>query len=134
MAVSVQRPGLPTEAVAGDVVVTPRIYWDETRTRLLAEGHPEARFLAYAQGTVVPARLVAEMGLTEFVAKVPVEPAPEQGPDEPAGPDVVEKSRRRVRRADRQLAPGVVADTSIDGEANVLISEPGSPLRNGVDK
>jgi len=134
MAVTFRKATIPDQPVAGAVVVTTRIYWDETRTRLLPEGHEDARFLAYAEGTPVPAPLAAQAGLLVFLAEqageaeaVEVEPQP--------GAEVPEKPRRRVRnREDRQIAPGVVADTSIDGEAHVLVSEPGSPLRNGVDK
>lgn len=119
MAVTVHRVGVPDQSVPGAVVVTPRIYWDETKTRLLEEGHPDARFLAYAEGTVVPRALAEQAGLVAFLQPEPAE--------------VLEPTSRRIRRrADRQLAPGLVADTSIDGEVHTLATEPAKPLKNGV--
>lgn len=123
MAVTIHRA--VSEQPGGPVVFTGRVYWDETRTRLLAEGHPDARFLAYPEGATVPltvAEKVTMLDPTVVAEALPVEPAPN-----PAGSSQAKRTRRR---ADRQLAPGVVADTSIDGEAHVLVSEPG----NGVDK
>jgi hypothetical protein len=122
MGVTIHRPGpTPDHPVSGDVVVTPRIYWDETKTRLLEEGHPDARFLAYAEGTVVPRALAEQAGLVAFLEPAPVEPAP--------------VSTRRTRtRGDRQVAPGVVADTSVDGVAHTLAAEPAKTIPNGVNE
>lgn len=123
MAVTVHRGVLPDTLAPGPLVLTERIYWDETKTRLLAEGHPDARFLAYVEGAALPASMAEQIAAVERVTvEVQVEPAPQK------------PRRGRPPRQDRQLAPGVVADTSIDGEAHVLAPEPGSPLRNGVDK
>jgi hypothetical protein len=137
MGITLHRAVPVDQPVAGPVVVTQRVYWDQTKTRLLEEGHPDARFLAYAAGTQVPAALAEQVGLTALVRSAetvpiePVEPTPPPVPD----PGVPEKPARRTRaRGDRHAEPGVVADTSIDGEAHILVPEPGSPLRNGVDK
>lgn len=126
MAVSVRRGVLPDTLAEGPVIVSERIYWDETKTRLLAEGHPEARFLAYPAGTALPVSMAEQIaGVERVAAEVPIEPAPE---------DAEKPTRRRRMREDRQVGPGVVADTSIDGVAQVLAAEPGSPLRDGADK
>lgn len=129
MAVTVHRAA-PMDAapVDGALVITERLYWDETKTRLLAEGHPDARFLAYAEGTAVPAALARQVGL-DAVERVLAE-----APAEPVPAEAEKPSRRRRTREDRQVAPGVVADTSIDGVARTLAAEPGSSLRNGADK
>lgn len=123
MAITVRRGVLPDTLAAGPLVVTERIYWDETKTRLLAEGHPDARFLAYPEGTALPLSMAERIAAVERVTDpVSVEPVPD-------------KITRRTRsRPDRHVAPGVVADASIDGEAHVLVTESGSPLRDGADK
>lgn len=130
MALRIERAGA-IDAVTGGpslegpVVITERLFWDETKTRLLPEGDPEARFLAHAEGSVIPAATARLAGI----------PVPGDEPVAKMADRPRDKARRRtVNKADHQLAPGVVADTSLDGEAHVLIAEPGTPLRNGEDR
>lgn len=92
--------------------------------RLVREGDPQAAFLAYPAGAELSDEEAERFGLLAL------------GTDAKLGSRPQDKLARRGRdkAAGRQVAPGVVADTSIDGEAHVLVPEPGSPLRNGVDK
>lgn len=129
MALVINRGGaVPDVLPAAGPVVTGRIYWDETKTRLLPEGHSEARFLAYPEGTVVTPALLQELALLEDIVDT-------SAPAAKLGRRPRDKARRLAEtKDDHQIAPGVVADTSLDGEAHVIAVEPATPLRNGVDK
>jgi hypothetical protein len=89
MGVIVNRGVLPDTLAEGPVIVAERIYWDVTKTRLLAEGHPEARFLAYPQGTALPVSMAEQIAAVE---RVTVEPPVESEPETAA-----ERSTRRTR-------------------------------------
>lgn len=113
------------------MVITEHI-WRTTDGRLVRHGDPEAAFLAYPAGTVVADPLAEQVGLVAFTRDLM---------DAKLGEQPQDKAVRRRRDKAATVPPpppagnpGVVADTSIDGEAHVLIAEPGSPLRNGVDQ
>jgi hypothetical protein len=48
-----------------DYTVEGRWYWTAARDRLVAEGDPEAAFLAYPAGTVIPEREARQVGLKQ---------------------------------------------------------------------